>query len=65
MKAKRNTKTCYCLAYPFPHREGGGKCSVPDYCHVCDDTEGQCFHECKLAETKECPRIEWDLNIRV
>lgn len=24
--------TCTCRAYPFPHREGGGKCEMPDWC---------------------------------
>jgi len=26
MDSRRNTVTCKCTAYPFPHREGGGKC---------------------------------------
>lgn len=24
--------TCYCLAYPFPHRQSGGQCELPNYC---------------------------------
>ena len=28
-KAKRNTEVCYCGAYKFPHRAGGGKCQGP------------------------------------
>ena len=23
-------KNCYCEAYPFPHRRGGGKCEDPE-----------------------------------
>lgn len=26
LKVKRNTITCWCAAYHFPHRVGGGKC---------------------------------------
>lgn len=26
--------TCNCDAYPFPHREGGGDCNMPDWCGV-------------------------------
>ena len=29
MKIKRNTITCNCNAYKFPHRWTGGKCKAP------------------------------------
>jgi hypothetical protein len=29
---KRQQITCRCPAYPFPHREGGGQCEMPDWC---------------------------------
>jgi len=30
------TKTCHCGAYPFPHRQGGGRCEAPSYiCSIC------------------------------
>lgn len=29
-KRKRNYTPCYCVAYPFPHRKGGGACGVPN-----------------------------------
>ena len=28
-RALRNETTCYCNAYPFPHRAGSGKCDDP------------------------------------
>jgi hypothetical protein len=32
MKAKRKQITCRCPAYDFPHRQGGGECTMPDDC---------------------------------
>lgn len=29
---KKKQVTCWCDAYPFPHRQGGGKCEMPEYC---------------------------------
>jgi hypothetical protein len=29
---KRKQITCYCTSYSFPHRQGGGKCEMPDFC---------------------------------
>ena len=38
----RSIQTCYCPAYLFPHREGGGKCSGSgSFCCTCGaDDEG-------------------------
>ena len=48
MKPKRNQITCRCPAYPFPHRQGGGRCTLPVvcyfYCFDCDE-----FDNCKEA----------------
>jgi len=38
-KVKRHNEVCYCGAYPFPHREGGGKClgnSWPGGEYICE-----------------------------
>ena len=61
-KVKRNQITCRCFAYNFPHRQGGGKCAMPDYCKFLDDTEGECFHECHHTSDRSCPRIEWGME---
>jgi len=35
-KDRRNTVTCQCGAYPFPHRLGSGKCEEDKVCsHGC------------------------------
>lgn len=40
-KMKKNQITCRCDAYPFPHRQGGGDCEMPEFCgersHYIDD----------------------------
>lgn len=39
MVKHRLTMTCYCSAYAFPHRAGGGKCRGPGelLCSACDE----------------------------
>jgi hypothetical protein len=51
MSSKRSRSVCTCLAYPWPHRAGAGKCdSTPIdtngtfYC-------GTCGRECDVVET--------------
>lgn len=37
-KSKRHNEVCYCSAYKFPHRMGGGKCTASpndDLCSAC------------------------------
>jgi len=40
LKKKRQSETCKCNAYPFPHRPGGGKCydpgEEPSSCASCE-----------------------------
>ena len=44
---KRKQITCRCPAYNFPHREGGGKCEMPEHCIA---VEGEGFAECGYCE---------------
>jgi len=37
--------TCYCDAYPFPHRAGGGDCPGGRYCPECGSTDLVSEHE--------------------
>jgi len=60
MKVKRNTITCNCPAYKFPHRQGGGKCVMPDYCIQIEIDDSICTYECIYFDNKTCPRIDWD-----
>lgn len=57
---KRKQITCRCLAYPFPHRQGGGRCSIPDWCIVADETNWECVETCPLEDSRDCPRIEYE-----
>lgn len=38
-KKQRHTEVCYCSAYKFPHRAGGGKCQGPGelLCSACGE----------------------------
>ena len=48
--AKENAmKMCNCPAYPFPHRQGGGKCNLPDYCDFQEE------HDCLELGYNDCP----------
>ncbi len=38
--ARRRREPCHCLAYPFPHRPGGGDCKDPASAPACEDCEG-------------------------
>ena len=38
--ARRNETTCSCLAYKFPHREGGGECGR--LAQEREDDHGEC-----------------------
>lgn len=62
-KKKRGVQLeCTCLAYPFPHRLGGGRCSGEEWaahqrmwgdsrvCITCPENEG---HTCAPAEGRE------------
>ena len=44
-KPRQKKKLCYCKAYPFPHRAGGGKCSGPgEYiCEYCGQVADGAF----------------------
>lgn len=33
---------CKCSAYPFPHKQGGGKCKATEFDHFCDSCGGPC-----------------------
>jgi len=46
-KTKRNTETCRCDAYPFPHRMYGGLCEGPDSKPDPEDEGCYRFHERK------------------
>lgn len=44
MTKKRSEETCFCPAYKFPHREGGGRCNGSD-AYWCDDCHEECIPE--------------------
>lgn len=54
-----NSMPCYCPAYPFPHRPGGGKCQAtgevqcPNCCVVLDDEQVRWVLWAR--ETRYCP----------
>lgn len=58
---KRKQVTCRCPAYPFHHRMGGGKCTMPDYC-VEIDNNPDCYLDCPYFQDQTCPRIDWEHN---
>ncbi len=46
-----DTTNCHCNVYPFPHREGGGKCRGEGWCE-------NCGHACEHIETAAGHYIE-------
>ena len=49
--------TCACPTYPFPHKEGGGKCEMPDFCgQLWGSNYEDCFF---LYLDKPCPHHDW------
>ena len=63
-RRRRPQVTCYCNAYAFPHRIGGGKCSGADWaagyweidgsaCTFCNENQGD---SCGVAEGRESYR---------
>lgn len=66
------TVTCYCSAYPFPHRLNGGKCSVHTfadwyiehrgyYCEECErKTRDYGYTYCSVADmdSNDCPAFD-------
>lgn len=59
-KPKRNQITCNCPAYAFPHRQGGGKCTLPEHCELYDDD--WCDDDCEFVD--KCPIIQ-EIRLRV
>lgn len=52
IKFKRNTITCYCPAYPFPHRLGSGLCleTKPGYYSVDKDKPINAVVDCNQKD---------------
>lgn len=54
-KLRRKAVTCWCCAYPFPHRCGGGRCSGSDWARSYIEFEGLECQSCLLYRTHvEC-----------
>jgi len=59
---------CNCPAYDFPHRQGGGRCDLPDTCDFmfsleCTDPEGgYCDYadDCPLLNAIDHHRMQFD-----
>ena len=52
---------CPCTAYPFPHREGGGKCRGEGVCDMCGagtDIHGD-YGANWSYQWAECPECGW------
>lgn len=73
MRKKRFQVTCFCDAYEFPHRFGGGKCNGFNIVESCFNSRSLCIHcnlfsisGCEvlngLESTKECPAVHDFLN---
>lgn len=73
MRKKRFQVTCFCDAYKFPHRFGGGKCNGLNIVESCFNSRSLCIHcnlfsvsGCEvlngLESTKECPAVQDFLN---
>ena len=52
-KVKHNQITCRCPAYPFPHRQGSGKCTMPNYCAALHDDDWESCGYCRMDD--RCP----------
>ena len=66
MSGKYRGPPCWCLAYPFPHRPGGGKCPAGStvegpagLCSACGDAaEGSLEHGGYSTRWSECHGAE-------
>ena len=53
----KKQKHCECPAYPFKHRQGGGKCNLPDFCDFMEPL--QCLTEdCDCEYIDDCPLVQ-------
>lgn len=54
-RRKREQVTCLCLAYPFPHRCGGGRCSGSDWAKsYLENEHSECKGCLNLINLVEC-----------
>lgn len=56
--------TCYCAAYPFPHRLNGGNCNEHSFADWYSENKGYFCKECHLKRSEYgrfyCPVAEGD-----
>ena len=50
---------CNCPAYPFPHRQGGGKCNLPSTCDFMSDLMCLDWEEGECEYVDDCPLVRW------
>lgn len=73
----RNQFTCRCIAYDFPHRFGGGRCTGlaivessmgGSFCHSCHLLNGGCEVMKGQEHPRECPAVQdfceyWEIKL--